>query len=68
MEKYSLIGVSGNAYAIMGYVIRCMRNERCTKEEIDNYLSDATSSDYDHLLCVSSDMVEQLNEKAENYD
>ena len=61
MGKNTLVGVDGNAYAIMGYVTRAMRHEHKSKTEIDTYLRDATSSDYTHLLAVSFDMCEELN-------
>ena len=64
MEKYDLVGIDGNAYSVMGYVQKAMRSEGCTKEEINKYLADAKSSDYNHLLRVSEDMVGQLNKKA----
>ena len=63
MEKYSLVGVDGNAYAIMGNVRRWMRREGYSREEQDAYMKDATSSDYNHLLSVSVQMVDKLNEK-----
>lgn len=58
-----MVGVDGNCFAILGKVQRWMREEGCSKEEIDKYLNDAKSSDYNHLLCVSLDMVEQLNKR-----
>ena len=51
-EKYSLVGVNGNAYAIMGYVSRALKNEGM-RELVDVYRQEATSSDYDHLLLTS---------------
>ena len=63
MGKYSLIGVDGNAYAIMGYVRNAMKNERYDKEHIDIYLEEAQSGDYNHLLYVSQKMIDELNEK-----
>lgn len=60
-KHYSLDGVDGNAFSIMAYVTKAMRECGKTKEERDAYLADAKSSDYDHLLSVSLDMVEQLN-------
>lgn len=65
-EKYTLVGVDGNAFSIMGYVRNAMKREHCTKEEIDAYSKDAMSSDYNHLLCVSEEMCEKLNN--ENLD
>ena len=63
-EKYTLVGVDGNAFAIMATVRKWMRLEGCSKEEIDKYLDDARHGDYNHLLCVSMDMVEKLNERS----
>lgn len=51
-EKYSLVGVNGNAYAIMGYVSRALRHEGMA-ELVDKYHEEATSSDYEHLLLIS---------------
>jgi hypothetical protein len=63
-ERFTLVGVDGNAYSVMGYVTRCMRTCLKTKEEQDAYLKDAMSSDYNHLLAVSCEMIDKLN--AEN--
>lgn len=60
-EKYTLVGVDGNAYAIMGYVMRAMRREGKSKEEIEAYRYDATKSDYNELICVSCEMLDKLN-------
>lgn len=60
---YSLIGVDGNAFAIMGYVAKAMRREGYSKEDVDTYLEDAKSSDYDHLVYVSAEMIRRINQK-----
>ena len=60
-KKYTLDDVDGNAYAIMAYVCKSMRREGRTNEEIGNYLKDAQSGDYHHLLEVSVEMCEKLN-------
>ena len=65
-EKYTLVGVDGNAYAIMGYVVSALKREGKTKENIDAYLKDAKSSDYYHLISVSHATLEALNEEIEN--
>ena len=62
-ERYSLIGVDGNAFAIMGYVIRAMRETGFSQDEIKAYREDAESDDYNHLLCVSADMIDKCNER-----
>ena len=72
MTKYDLVGVDGNAFSIMGYVTRAMKEVHCDRETIDNYLKDAKSSDYNHLLMVSMEMIqfcnEQYNEQYGIYD
>lgn len=61
MEKYTLVGIDGNCFCVMGYVCQCMRREHKKQWEIDNYLAAAKSSDYDNLLRVSFEMIEDLN-------
>ena len=67
-QKYNLVGIDGNAYSIMGYVTDAMREEGFSKAEMDEYLRDAMSADYNHLLCVSIDYVEQCNERASRFN
>lgn len=63
MKAFNLVGVDGNAFAVMGYVSNAMRCAGYSNDEIDKYNEDAQSSDYHHLLCVSCQMVEDVNEK-----
>jgi hypothetical protein len=62
MAKYDiqvqLIGKDGNAFAIMGAVQRALRKAGASKEEINQYLKDAMSGDYDNLLRTTMDWVE----------
>ena len=62
-RKYNLVGVNGNAFAVMGYVTRAMKAEGFSKQEIDEYLRNAKSSDYSHLISVSCDMVDECNSR-----
>ena len=62
-KDYSLIGVNGNAFSVMGYVRQAMKETGFTKNEIEAYTKDATSGDYDHLLVVSIDMIDKCNER-----
>ena len=64
--KYNLVGVDGNAFAVMGYVRDAMRKEGCSLEEQKAYTEDAMSGNYSHLLYVSIDMIEKLNEKRQD--
>ena len=63
MEEYSLVGVDGNAFAIMGYVKNAMGEQGFSKEERDKYLQEAMSSDYNNLLVVSMRYIDQCNER-----
>lgn len=60
---YDLVGIDGNAFAIMGYVRNAMKETGFTKQEIESYTKDAMSSDYDHLLCVSVEYVDKCNDR-----
>ena len=45
-----LVGMDGNAFAIMGAFRRQAIEEGWTAEEIDTVLEEAKKSDYNHLL------------------
>lgn len=62
MPKYDvavqLSGNDGNAFAIMGSVKQALRRAGATREEIDQYVSDSMSGDYDNLLRTAMEWVE----------
>lgn len=57
--KVKLVGEDGNAFAIMGRVKQAMRRAGVAKEVIDQYIADATSGDYYHLLAVTMEYVDE---------
>ena len=59
--KYTLVGCDGNAFAVMGYVANAMKKEGKSQSEIRAYRTDAMSSDYDNLLAVSMEVLDELN-------
>jgi len=61
--KVNLVGEDGNAFAIMGRVRAAMRKAKIPKETIEKYLKEARSGDYDHLLAVTLDYVEEENDE-----
>lgn len=63
--KYDLVGVDGNAFAVMGYVLKAMKECKMSKGEQLYYQIKATSSDYNNLLAVSIGMIDKCNEIAE---
>ena len=61
MKAYTLVGINGNAYSIIGYVRAAMDDANMTNDDIDAYVEDATSSDYNHLVAVSCEMLDRVN-------
>jgi hypothetical protein len=49
-----LTGHDGNAFAILGRVKGALNKARIDKIEVDAFLEDAMSGDYDHLLYTCS--------------
>jgi hypothetical protein len=62
MSKYNvevqLSGNDGNAFAIMGAVKSALKKAGASNEELDQYVSDSMSGDYDNLLRVAMEWVE----------
>lgn len=50
VKTVKLVGEDGNAFAILGRVVKAMRVAGLSKEVQDAYYKEATSGDYDHLL------------------
>lgn len=61
-----LVGVNGNAFAIMGAFQQQARREGWSQEEIQAVLDEAKTGDYNHLLETISNHCEPENE--EDYD
>jgi hypothetical protein len=61
MSKYAvsvqLSGNDGNAFAIMGAVKSALKKAGASKEEIEQYITDSMSGDYDNLLRVAMEWV-----------
>jgi hypothetical protein len=62
----NLIGVNGNAYAIMDVFKRQARKEGWTPEEIEKVLTEAKNTDYVHLLATIENHCEPKDEEDEN--
>lgn len=55
--RVKLVGEDGNAFNIMGIVSRALRRHKVSKEEIDQYIAESTSGDYDNLLRTATQWV-----------
>jgi hypothetical protein len=51
--KLKLVGLDGNAFAILGRASQAARKAGWTKEQQDKYRAAAMSGDYDNLLQVT---------------
>ena len=60
-----LVGEDGNAFAILGRFQRAARKAGWSQEDITKVINDATSGDYDHLLAVICEHVEEPDEDSE---
>lgn len=63
MAKYSLVGVDGNAFAIMGYTARALKREGLSNLVNEMY-EKAESGDYHNLIVVCDEYIDKANEAA----
>lgn len=54
----TLVGEDGNAMAIMAKVSRALKNAGASDDDVNQYLSESMSGDYDNLLRVAMTWVE----------
>lgn len=59
MVKYTnvsvqLVGKDGNAFNVLGLVLRALKRAGVPKEERDAFLDEAASGDYRHLLATAA--------------
>lgn len=59
--KLKLVGTDGNAFAIMGKVVSALKDQKVSKEKVEQYLQDAKSGDYNNLLAVSLKYCDEAN-------
>ena len=64
MAKYNLVGVDGNAFSIMGYTSRALKNEGL-RDLVSEMQEKAMSGDYYNLIAVCDEYIDLANEKAE---
>ena len=60
MPKYpnitvELIGIDSNAFSILGACTRAMRKAHLPQSEIEAFTTEATNSDYNHLLITCTE-------------
>lgn len=55
--KVKLIGTDGNAFALLARVNGALKKAGVPEEEFEVFFKEATSGDYNHLLCTCMDWV-----------
>ena len=53
VKTVKLVGEDGNAFAILGRVMRAMKLAKVSPELIEQYRVEATSGDYNNLLVTT---------------
>jgi len=64
--KMNLVGMDGNAFAILGAFSKNARRQGWSEEEIATVRDEATSGDYNHLLVTIMDNIEE--DEVDEYD
>ena len=62
-KAYTLVGVDGNAFAIMGFTADVMEKEGFPEKDIDKMYEDAQSGNYYHLVRVCNSWIAKVNQK-----
>ncbi len=61
----TLVGLNGNAFALMGAFQERAKEEGWTKEEIDKVLNAAMEGNYEHLIRTLDDHCEKTDDEDE---
>jgi len=48
--RVQLSGINGNAFLVLGRVMKALRRHGISAQEIESFKEEATAGDYDHLL------------------
>jgi hypothetical protein len=63
-KYYDLTGIDGNAFSVMAYVKRAMREQGFSEKERNEYQKKCTSGNYDDLLSESCEIIDKCNERS----
>lgn len=66
--KVKLVGEDGNAYAILARCRKAMRKANIDAEVQENFLKEATSGNYNHLLITVMKWFATDKDEEEDYD
>lgn len=62
-EKYTLVGVNGNVFAIIAYVVNCMKQEKMPRESIEAFKNNClnTGKNYYEIVAYADETIQALN-------
>lgn len=60
---YTLVGVDGNAYSIMGYTANALKRSGL-RDKVDEMREKAMSGDYYNLIAICNEYIDMANEAA----
>ena len=69
MKAFTLVGVDGNAFSVMGYTAHALKTAGL-KGKVEQMHREATESDYNNLLCVCMKYIDMANDalKEQGYE
>lgn len=65
MAHYDLVGVDGNAFSVMGYTAHALK-QTGHQDLVEQMRKEATSGDYNNLICVCLKYIDIANERLED--
>jgi len=63
--KYNLVGQDGNAFALMAYTSKAMKEQGFSKGDINHVIEDAMASNYNNLIFVLDCAIQKCNLRAD---
>lgn len=63
IKNYDLVGIDGNAFSIMGYTRKAMKEQGYSDSEIKSYADRAMQNDYSHLIAESDKIIQECNKR-----
>jgi len=69
--EVDLTSIDGNAFSIMGTVKKALQRGGVSKEEIEKYISESTSGDYDNVIITAMKWINcfpETDDDNEKYD
>jgi len=67
MSRFTLVGVDENAFSVMGYTQRCLK-QAGLEDKIHEMRIKAMDGDYSNCICVCLEYVEMANKALEMED